>query len=126
MGSHHDHNDHSNEKKPVSFTVPLIFASAIVLVIVLLVSLGDPKHGECCCEKDKCTKECMDACKAGHCEKDASCEGKEHGDHHGDAHAADAKAPEHEAAADTTAASTAHIEATDTAATKVHKEEAHH
>src|ERR1043165_2468046 len=44
MGSHHDHNDHhSNEKKPVSFTVPLIFASVVVLIIVLFVSLGDPK-----------------------------------------------------------------------------------
>lgn len=122
MGSHHDHNDHSNEKKPVSFTVPLIFASAVVLIIVLLVSLGDPKHGECCCDEKACSKECMDACKSGHGEKECC----EKGEGHGDAHAKEASAPEHEAVTDTTAVSTARIEATDTAATKVHKEEAHH
>jgi hypothetical protein len=125
MGSHHDHNDHSNEKKPVSFTVPLIFASAVLLIIVLLVSLGDPKHGECCCDEAKCSKECMEACKAGHCEKEAGCKGEEHGDHHGDAHAGEAVS--HEAAVDTTAVSTSRIEATDSSVTKTeHKEEAHH
>lgn len=124
MGSHHDHNDHSNEKKPVSFTVPLIFASAVVLVIILLVSLGDPKHGDCCCEEGKCSKECVEACKGEHCEKEACCEGKEHAGH---AEGHGAEAVSHEANADTSAVSTSRHEATDTAAAKAeHKEEAHH
>jgi hypothetical protein len=125
MGSHHDHNDHSNEKKPVSFTVPLIFASAVVLIIVLLVSLGDPKHGECCCDEKACSKECMDACKSGHGEVECCEKGEGHGDNHGAAHAEEAVS--HEATADTSAVNTARVEATDTAATKAtHKEEAHH
>lgn len=68
MANHHDHHDHhSDEKKPVSFTVPLIFASVVVLAIVLLVSLGDPKPG-CCegkehCEKGEATEHCEKGCK---------------------------------------------------------------
>jgi hypothetical protein len=65
MANHQDHHDHhSDEKKPVSFTVPLIFGSVIVLAIVLLVSLGDPKHGNCEC-KEPCSEECMEKCEAG-------------------------------------------------------------
>ena len=69
MANHHDHHDHhSDEKKPVSFTVPLIFGSVVVLAIVLLVSLGDPKHGGCEC-KEPCTEECMKKCEEGGHEK---------------------------------------------------------
>lgn len=88
MGNHHDHHDdHSTEKKPVSFTVPLIFASVIVLVIVLLVNLGDSKH-ECCEGGDHaqaCMKDAHGKCE-GKCE--GECEG--HGEGHGDAHHSEA------------------------------------
>ena len=126
MGSHHDHNDHhSNEKKPVSFTVPLIFASVVVLIILLFVSIGDPKHGECCCAEGKCSKECMEACEAGGHKKEACCEKEEaHAAHMGvhDAHATEA---EHsEAAKDSTSVM---APVADSAATKTeHHEEAHH
>lgn len=46
-GSHDTH--HSSEQKPVAFTVPLILASVLILIIVLFLSLCDPKphhHGE--------------------------------------------------------------------------------
>jgi hypothetical protein len=45
MGSHSEHHNHSTENKPVSFIVPLIFGLVVTLTILLLVSLGDPKHG---------------------------------------------------------------------------------
>jgi hypothetical protein len=117
MGSHHDHNDHnSNEKKPVAFTVPLIFASVIVLVIVLLVGIGDPKHGECCCKDEKCSKECMEQC--------------EKNGHHGGsnaAHMGEMKDHSHEESSDTTAVNTTKPEVVDTTAAKPeHKEDAHH
>jgi len=79
MASHSEHNDHhSNEKKPVSFIVPLIFGLVITLVILLFVSLGDPKPE--CCEGGGHgeAKEC--------CEKDAG--------HHGDEHAKEAHSEE--------------------------------
>ena len=46
--SDHSHDDHHvTESKPVSFTVPLILGSVTVLIIVLLLSVCDPKpHGE--------------------------------------------------------------------------------
>lgn len=105
MASHSEHHDHhSNEKKPVAFTVPLIFGSVVILAILLLVSLGDPKpgcHGDSAhCEKEG--KEC--------CEKPGS-EGCEHEKGHGDAHAATAE--EHAAPAVDSAA--AHAPAADTA-----------
>ena len=61
------HNDHSsNEKKPVAFTVPFILASVTVLIILMFLSLCDPKAGhEACCEKEECSKECMEACEKG-------------------------------------------------------------
>ncbi len=94
MGNHHDHhNDHSTEKKPVSFTVPLIFASVIVLVIVLLVNLGDSRNE--CCEGDN----------AQACVKDAhgKCESKGEEKAHGDAHHEEAKESNHgETALDST------------------------
>jgi len=64
MSNHHDDHQHSSdEKKPVAFTVPLIFALSVVFVIVLLVSLGDPKHG-CECNETS-SKECMEASEKG-------------------------------------------------------------
>lgn len=72
MGNHHDEH-HVTEKKPVAFTVPLILSAVTVLVIVLLVSLCDPKHGhghESKCEcKENCSKECMEACERGEHDK---------------------------------------------------------
>lgn len=40
-GSHDTH--HSDEKKPVAFTVPLIMAAVLVFIIILFLSLCDPK-----------------------------------------------------------------------------------
>ncbi len=62
--SHSEHS--SNEKKPVAFTVPFILASVTVVVILLFLSLCDPKaqHGKCECKED-CSKECMEACEKG-------------------------------------------------------------
>ncbi|HQQ95391.1 MAG TPA: hypothetical protein PLQ93_12605, partial [Bacteroidia bacterium] len=47
-------------------TVPFILASVTVLIILLFLSLCDPKphHGKCEC-KDSCSKECMEACERG-------------------------------------------------------------
>jgi len=59
MSDHHD-NHHSTEQKPVSFTVPLIMASVFLFIMVLLLSVCDPKHG-CACKED-CSKECMEKC----------------------------------------------------------------
>lgn len=64
MANHHD-NNHPQEQKPVSFTVPLILASVVLLIIVLLVSVCDPKHGHNCECEGGCSKECMDKCEKG-------------------------------------------------------------
>jgi len=72
MSDHHD-NHHSTEQKPVSFTVPLIMASVLLFIIVLLLSVCDPKHGKCACKED-CSKECMEKC-----EKDDHSMHDEHG-----------------------------------------------
>lgn len=119
MGSHHDHNDHhSSEKKPVSFTVPLIFGAVVITIILLFVSLGDPCN-ECCCKDEKCSKECME-----------QCERNEHhgGGDHKAAHMGDMKEEHaHEASSDSAAVNTSQPEATDSTAAKAeHKEEAHH
>ncbi|MDI9341196.1 MAG: OmpA family protein [Sediminibacterium sp.] len=85
MGNHHDEH-HVTEKKPVAFTVPLILSAVTVLVIVLLVSLCDPKHGhghESKCEcKENCSKECMEACERGEHDKYMTehATAEEHGD----------------------------------------------
>ena len=62
--SHSEHS--SNEKKPVAFTVHFILASVTVVVILMFLSLCDPKahHGKCECKED-CSKECMEACEKG-------------------------------------------------------------
>jgi hypothetical protein len=120
MASHHDHNDHhSNEKKPVAFTVPLIFASVIVFIIVMLVSIGDPKHGECCCKDESCSKECMEQCEKN---------GHHGGGDHKAAHMGDMKEEHsHEESADSMAVNTSKPEVSDSTAAKTeHKEEAHH
>ncbi len=45
--SHHSEH-HQAEQKPVAFSVPFILAAVTLLVIVLFLSLCDPKphHGE--------------------------------------------------------------------------------
>ena len=65
MSSHHDHNQHSHETKPVAFRTPLILALVTVLVILLAVSTCDNKHhGSCECKED-CSEECMKKCESG-------------------------------------------------------------
>ncbi len=66
MSGHHHDNHHSTEQKPVSFTVPFILACATLLIVVLFLSLCDPKHhgGHCACVEN-CSKECMEACEKG-------------------------------------------------------------
>ena len=46
MSHDHGHNNHSNESKPVSFTVPFIMASVTLVIIFLFLSLCDPKKHE--------------------------------------------------------------------------------
>ncbi len=63
--NHHD--NHNTEQKPVAFTVPLILASVTIFIIVMFLSLCNPKHGhhaQCEC-KENCSKECMEACEKG-------------------------------------------------------------
>jgi len=43
MSSDHHNDDHSMEQKPVSFTVPFFLAAAVILIVVLFLSLCDPK-----------------------------------------------------------------------------------
>ena len=89
MSNHHD-DHHSNEQKPVSFTVPFILASVTLIIIFSLVSLGDPCHHGCVCAKD-CSKECMEACEKGDHSKHPAKEG----------HGEEVKAAEKEAAVET-------------------------
>lgn len=66
MSSHNE--EHHTESKPVSFTVPFLMASALLLIIVLFLSLCDPSkehHGKCADCKEDCSKECMEACERG-------------------------------------------------------------
>ena len=65
MSSHDNHDNHSNEPKAVSFTVPFILASVLLVIIFMVLSLCDPKkHGDCEC-KEGCSTECMEACEKG-------------------------------------------------------------
>ncbi len=107
MSSHHDHDNHSHEAKPVAFRTPLILGLVTILLILLAVSTCDNKHhGKCECKED-CSEECMKKCEAG-----------DHSGHHAtEAHGAEASAAleavetdEHTAVADTTVkADTAHV-----------------
>lgn len=67
MSHHNDH--HSDEKKPVSFTVPLILGIVTLTAILSLVSLGNPCH----C-KEACSTEC---CAEGGNEKSTEGHGEE-------------------------------------------------
>jgi len=55
MSHHNDH--HSEEKKPVSFTVPLILGLVTLTAILSLVSLGDPCHCKEACASECCAAE---------------------------------------------------------------------
>jgi hypothetical protein len=44
MSSHQNHDNHSNEVKPVAFRTPLILALVTILLIMLAVSTCDKKH----------------------------------------------------------------------------------
>jgi len=88
MSSHHDHDNHPQEAKPVAFRTPLILALVTLLVILLAVSTCDKKHG-CCEDPEKCA--------APPESKDG-----EHGMEHGHAAEAAPAAQDHTAVADTT------------------------
>ncbi len=46
MAGHSHDEHHFSEQKPVAFTVPFILAAVVILIVVLLLSLCDPKpHG---------------------------------------------------------------------------------
>ena len=107
MSSHHDHDNHSNEAKPVAFRTPLILGLVTILLILLAVSTCDNNHhGKCECKED-CSEECMKKCESGdHSGHDAAAT-------HGTEHAEEAHATvveEHAAVADTTVkADTTHV-----------------
>ena len=107
MSSHHDHDNHSAEAKPVAFGTPLILALVTVLIILLGVSTCDnKKHGSCECKED-CSEECMKKCESDdHSGHDAAAiHGTEHAE---ESH--EAVVEEHVAVADTTVKTdTAHV-----------------
>lgn len=93
MSSHNEEN-HNSESKPISFTVPFLMACSLLIIIIMFLSLCDPKHGHqanCECKED-CSKECMEAC--------------EKGDHSMHPAATEAKAEESESAKETVATET--------------------
>ncbi len=57
MSSPHNDSDLS-ETKPISFTVPFILASVFILIMILLLSLCDPKKEE---HKNKPSSESIDS-----------------------------------------------------------------
>ncbi len=64
MGNSNNH--HSDEKKPVAFTAPLIFGLVIMFIILSFVSLGNPCHGHSeCAGKEDCSTECAKSCSDG-------------------------------------------------------------
>ena len=83
MSSHDHHDNHSNEPKVVSFTVPFIMAAVTLVIIFLFLSLCDPKkHADCDCKED-CSTECMEACEKGDHSKHPVSSG--HEEHNADA-----------------------------------------
>ncbi len=79
MSSHHDHDNHSHEAKPVAFRTPLILGLVTILAILLAVSTCDNNHhGKCECKED-CSEECMKKCESGdHSGHGAAALGTEH------------------------------------------------
>jgi hypothetical protein len=115
MSSHHDHDNHSQEVKPVAFRTPLIMGLVTILIILLAVSTCDNKHHSACECKEDCSEECMKKCESGdHSGHDAA--GTHATTHAEETH--EVVAEEHAAVADTLAK-------TDTTAVKV-EEHAHH
>ena len=108
MSSNHDHDNHSNEAKPVAFRTPLILGLVTIFLLLVAVSTCDKKHG--CCEDDK--EKCEAACEAKHGEHETTTT-----EHSTDAHGA-AITEEITAVADT-------LVKADTTAVKV-EEHAHH
>lgn len=106
MSAHHDEH-HFQEQKPIAFTVPFIFAAAVMLVILLFVSLGDPSphHGHEAMHEGHGA-----ATEASHHEAPAAAE-----EHHNAPEEAAAAAPAHDSA---------HAEAAAPAAEPAHGE--HH
>jgi len=101
MSSHHDHDHHATETKPVAFRTPLILGLVTIFLILLLVSTCDGgHHGKCECKED-CSEECMKKCEAG----DHSGHAAEAEEHHAAAHE-EAPAATEEPAKDSTAAHT--------------------
>ncbi|MBA3682086.1 MAG: hypothetical protein H0W73_13155 [Bacteroidetes bacterium] len=110
MSHDHGHDNHSNEPKPVSFTVPLILASVLLTIMFLFLSLCDPKkHGHC---EEGCSEECIEACAKGDHSKHPVTHGHEE-------HNADAKT-DHVEANDTMAVETSEHTATDTTHNEAH------
>lgn len=106
MSSHHDHDNHSHEAKPVAFRTPLILGLVTIFLILLAVSTCDNNHhGKCECKED-CSEECMKKCEEGdHSGQSSATHETEHAE---EAHAATNE--EHPAVADSTATTdTAHV-----------------
>ena len=105
MSGHHDEH-HLQEQKPIAFTVPFILAAVLILIIMLFLSLCDPKphHGH-------------DAVHEGH---GAATEAVHHNDASMEAHH-DAAAAEAAPAKDSVAATSM-----TPAAEPAHAAEAHH
>lgn len=57
MSSNHDHDNHSNETKPVAFRTPLILGLVTLLIILLALRTCDNKQ-ECCEDKENCEASC--------------------------------------------------------------------
>jgi hypothetical protein len=109
MSSHHDHDNHSHEAKPVAFRTPLILGLVTILLILLAVSTCDNNHHSKCECKEDCSEECMKKCESGdHSGHEAAAA---HGTEHAE-EAHEAVVEEHAAVADTTVkADTAHVAA---------------
>ncbi|MES2565806.1 MAG: hypothetical protein V4565_03000 [Bacteroidota bacterium] len=115
MSSHHDHDNHPQEAKPVAFRTPLILALVTVLAILLAVSTCDKGHG-CCEDGEKCEA----ACDAKH---------EAHGEHGTPTEHTAVEGHEHEVVTEETAAVTDSIMKTDSTHTAVPaktEEHAHH
>lgn len=81
MSASHD-THHAEEQKPVAFTVPLILASVLILIIVLFLSLCDPKphHHSDAAHGDHHATEAAHGHDAGHGHDAATAPATEHHD----------------------------------------------